>query len=107
MNGHAAMDVSLYRSGFGNHAATQAVSGALPIGRNSPQRVPFGLYTEQFSAPAFTAPRHENRHSWLSRMRPSAGHARYRPIEGGALSQPGTGEHAAASPNRLRANSWG
>jgi homogentisate 1,2-dioxygenase len=48
-------------TGFGNHFATEAVAGALPIGRNSPQKPPFGLYTEQLSGTAFTAPRHENR----------------------------------------------
>ena len=43
-----------YISGFGNHVATEAVAGALPVGRNAPQRPPFGLYTEQLSGTAFT-----------------------------------------------------
>lgn len=63
-----------YQSGFGNHFATEAVPGALPLAQNSPQRPAFGLYTEQISGTAFTAPRHENRRSWLYRLRPSAGH---------------------------------
>ncbi|MFN3537794.1 MAG: homogentisate 1,2-dioxygenase, partial [Brevundimonas sp.] len=45
-----------YMPGFGNHVATEAVAGALPQGRNSPQRAPFGLYAEQLSGTAFTAP---------------------------------------------------
>jgi homogentisate 1,2-dioxygenase len=50
-----------YQSGFGNEFATEALPGALPVGRNSPQRCPYGLYAEQFSGTAFTAPRHANR----------------------------------------------
>src|SRR3712207_4121031 len=70
-----------YLSGFGSHFATEAVQGALPEGRNSPQRPAFGLYAEQLSGTAFTAPRHENRRSWLYRMRPSAEHPPYRRYE--------------------------
>ncbi|QGP80611.1 homogentisate 1,2-dioxygenase [Sphingobium sp. CAP-1] len=89
-------------SGFGNHHATEAVAGALPVGRNSPQRVPFGLYAEQLSATAFTAPRAENRRSWLYRMRPSAGHAPFRPYDGNVLLRSAPFAEAAPSPNRLR-----
>ena len=74
-----------YMPGFGNHFATEAVPGALPEGRNSPQKPPFGLYAEQLSGTAFTAPRAENRRSWLYRMRPSAEHPPYRPYEGAPL----------------------
>ena len=49
-----------YMSGFGNELATEAGAEALPEGRNSPQRVPYGLYAEQLSGTAFTAPRREN-----------------------------------------------
>ena len=45
-----------YIPGFGNHVSTEAIPGALPVGRNSPQRPPYGLYTEQLSGTAFTAP---------------------------------------------------
>src|SRR5215467_11653296 len=75
-----------YQSGFGNHFATEAVPGALPQGRNSPQRPPYGLYAEQFSGTAFTAPRHANRRSWLYRIRPAAVHGRFRRIENGHIS---------------------
>ena len=61
-----------YMSGFGNEFATEALPGALPVGRNSPQKVAYGLYAEQFSGTAFTAPRHQNRRSWLYRIRPAA-----------------------------------
>lgn len=66
-----------YQSGFGNEFATEALPGALPVGRNSPQRAPYGLYAEQISGTAFTAPRHHNRRSWLYRIRPAALHGRF------------------------------
>jgi homogentisate 1,2-dioxygenase len=90
-----------YLSGFGSHFATEAVPGALPEGRNSPQRPPFGLYAEQLSGTAFTAPRAENRRTWLYRMRPSAEHPPYRRYEGAPLFAPGTAD-APLAPNRLR-----
>ena len=46
-----------YQAGFGNQFASEAVEGALPVGRNSPQKVAHGLYAELFSGTAFTAPR--------------------------------------------------
>lgn len=69
-----------YMSGFGNEFATEAIAGALPIGQNSPQRPPFGLYAEQMSGTAFTAPRATNRRSWLYRLRPSAVHGKFEPL---------------------------
>ena len=90
-----------YIPGFGNHVSTEAVPGALPIGRNSPQRPPFGLYAEQLSGTAFTAPRHENRRSWLYRMRPTAEHPPYTRYDGAARFAPGTSD-APLAPNRLR-----
>ena len=66
--------MAAYQSGFGNEFATEALPGALPVGRNSPQKAPYGLYAEQVSGTAFTAPRHSNRRSWLYRIRPSAMH---------------------------------
>jgi homogentisate 1,2-dioxygenase len=58
-------------AGFGNQFQSEAVPGALPVGRNSPQRAPLGLYAELLSGSAFTAPRHENRRTWLYRRQPS------------------------------------
>ncbi len=71
--------VSRYLSGFGNEHATEALPGALPVGQNSPQKVPYGLYAEQLSGTAFTAPRHANRRSWLYRIRPAALHGAFAP----------------------------
>lgn len=68
-----------YQSGFGNEYATEAVAGALPQGRNSPQRAPFDLYPELISGTAFTAPRHENRRTWMYRRQPSVVSGRYQP----------------------------
>ena len=65
-----------YMLGFGNEFQTEALPGALPIGQNSPQRCPYGLYAEQLSGSAFTAPRGANQRSWLYRIRPSVLHAR-------------------------------
>jgi homogentisate 1,2-dioxygenase len=92
-----------YMSGFGNEFATEAVAGALPEGQNSPQRVPYGLYAEQLSGTAFTAPRRENRRSWLYRLRPSSSHGTFRPLPEGLLRS-GPFNEAPATPNRLRWN---
>jgi homogentisate 1,2-dioxygenase len=63
-----------YMSGFGNGFETEALPGALPVGRNSPQRCAYGLYAEQLSGSPFTAPRASNERSWLYRIRPSVAH---------------------------------
>jgi homogentisate 1,2-dioxygenase len=69
-----------YQTGFANEFATEALPGALPAGRNSPQRAPYGLYAEQLSGTAFTAPRAHNRRSWLYRIRPAAVHKPFVPL---------------------------
>lgn len=74
-----------YQTGFANEFATEALPGALPDGRNSPQRAPYGLYAEQLSGTAFTAPRHANRRSWLYRIRPAAMHQPFVPMAEGLL----------------------
>ena len=89
-------------TGFANHFATQAVPGALPVGCNSPQKVPFGLYAEQLSGTAFTAPRAENRRSWLYRLRPTAQHGTYRPWQGAGQFRSAPFTDLPPSPNRLR-----
>ena len=90
-----------YNSGFGSEFATEALPGALPVGQNSPQRVPYGLYTEQMSGTPFTAPRTSNRRSWLYRIRPSVVHKPYRQIDRGLVR--GTPfDEATTSPNQLR-----
>ncbi|MEP6886163.1 MAG: homogentisate 1,2-dioxygenase [Gammaproteobacteria bacterium] len=94
------LNESGYQSGFGNEFATEALPGALPVGRNSPQRCPYDLYAEQFSGSAFTAPRNANRRSWLYRIRPAVMH---RPFQ--RLAHPHFDEganQAPLSPNQLR-----
>jgi homogentisate 1,2-dioxygenase len=90
-----------YMTGFGGHFETEAVAGALPKGRNSPQRPPFGLYAEQISGTSFTSPRHENRRSWLYRMRPTADHQPFTPY-GGAPLFGAPPSALPLAPNRLR-----
>ncbi len=87
-----------YQSGFGNEFASEALPGALPVGQNSPQKAPYGLYAELLSGTAFTMSRHEQRRTWLYRIRPSALHPAFvrleRQLAGGPLG--------AVTPNRLR-----
>jgi homogentisate 1,2-dioxygenase len=90
-----------YQTGFGNEFATEALPGALPAGQNSPQRAPYGLYAEQLSGTAFTAPRGSNRRSWLYRIRPAAMHRPFARYDGATAC---TNDFAAvdAPPNQLR-----
>jgi homogentisate 1,2-dioxygenase len=60
-----------YQAGFGNTFSTEALQGALPVGKNSPLHMPYGLYAEQLSGSAFTMKRGENLRSWLYRKQPS------------------------------------
>jgi homogentisate 1,2-dioxygenase len=89
-----------YQSGFGNEFATEALPGALPAHRNSPQRAPYGLYTEQISGTAFTAPRAHNRRSWTYRIRPGALHGPFTQIDNGRMSSHFA--HAAVPPGQMR-----
>ena len=90
-----------YQSGFGNEFATEAVPGALPAGQNAPQKHPLGLYTEQFSGTAFTAPRATNRRTWTYRIRPSVTHRPFAEIRQ-QLIRSGPFTEAPTSPNQLR-----
>src|ERR1700682_2796525 len=90
-----------YQSGFGNEFATEAVSGALPKGQNSPQKHPLGLYAEQWSGTPFTAPRATNRRSWLYRIRPSVTHRPFEQIDDGLLRSTPF-EEVPTPPNQLR-----
>ena len=89
-----------YQTGFGNEFATEALAGALPIGQNSPQKVAYGLYAEQLSGTAFTAPRGANRRSWLYRIRPAAVHRPFRRIDDGRIAC--RFDDVEATPNQLR-----
>lgn len=90
-----------YLSGFGNEFSSEAVAGALPAGQNSPQKTPFGLYAEQVSGSAFTAPRDHNLRSWQYRLRPSAAHTASRLIPHPTLRTAPCAE-AVTPPDRLR-----
>ncbi|MFY9316558.1 MAG: homogentisate 1,2-dioxygenase [Burkholderiales bacterium] len=90
-----------YQTGFGNTFCTEAVRGALPVGQNSPQRAPRGLYAEVLSFTAFTAPRAENLSAWVYRLRPSAMQAPYRRAASGLLRS-GPFAEVDAPPDRLR-----
>ena len=96
-----AADRITYQSGFGNTFSTEALKNALPVGRNSPQRPPKGLYPEVLSGTAFTAPRAENRSSWLYKLRPSAMHGPYKRMKDGLLRS-GPFTEVETPPNRLR-----
>ena len=89
-----------YQSGFGNEFASEALPGALPIGQNSPQKCAYGLYAEQLSGTAFTAPRGVNRRSWLYRICPSAKHQPFKRIDNGGLTS--DFDAAPTPPNQLR-----
>ena len=89
-----------YQSGFANHFETEALAGALPIGRNSPQKCAYGLYAEQFSGSAFTAPREHNKHSWLYRIRPSVIASDFVPLDHPNLSL--LAADVVTNPNQMR-----
>ena len=89
-----------YQSGFANECATEALPGALPVGRNSPQKCPYGLYAEQLSGTAFTAPRSANRRSWLYRVRPGVMHRPFEQMANGRLVS--RFDEIATPPHQLR-----
>ncbi len=90
-----------YQTGFGNWFETEALAGTVPVGRNSPQRVAHGLYAEQLTGTAFTAPRHANRHAWLYRIRPGAVHGRFEAFDQPAFHNDFSGR---PTPEKLRWN---
>ena len=91
-----------YQTGFGNEFATEALAGALPVGQNSPQKVAYGLYAEQISGTAFTAPRSHNRRTWTYRIRPAAVHSEFKQIDNGLIVSDFT--QIPSTPNQLRWN---
>ena len=102
-----AQDEQRYQSGFGNEFATEAVKGALPQGQNSPQKAPLGLYTEQLSGTAFTAPRATNRRTWTYRIRPSVTHKPFHELPAdspSSLFRSGPFTEIPAPPNQMRWN---
>ena len=92
-----------YQTGFGNNFSSEALPGALPLGRNSPQKAPYGLYAELLSGSAFTAPRAENRRTWVYRIRPSAMHKPFVRIDK-RLLRGAPFDEMAPPPTQLRWN---
>jgi len=90
-----------YQTGFGNEFATEAVEGALPVGQNSPQKAPLGLYAEQFSGTAFTVPRATNKRTWTYRIRPSVLHRPFEQIDH-KLFRSSPFDEIVTTPNQLR-----
>lgn len=70
-----------YLTGIGNHFESEAEKGALPIGQNSPQKAPLGLYAEQLSGTSFLSFRHENLRTWFYRIKPSVVHSAFKEID--------------------------
>src|SRR3954454_10276296 len=94
-----------YMSGFGNSFETEALPGALPVGRNSPQRAAYGLYAEQLSGTAFTAPRASNRRTWFYRIRPSVQHGvGFKPMPSGLIRTAPCRDEADLPIGQLRWN---
>ncbi len=92
-----------YMSGFGNSFETEALPGALPVGRNSPQKCNYGLYAEQLSGSPFTAPQASNQRSWLYRIRPAVRHSgRFVKIDKGAIRTAPTREDSELPIGQLR-----
>ncbi|XP_022188930.1 homogentisate 1,2-dioxygenase-like [Nilaparvata lugens] len=91
-----------YLCGFGNEFSSEdpRCPGALPKKQNSPQKCPYGLYAEQLSGTAFTAPRLENKRSWLYRIRPCVIHQPFTPIEAANFTNDWTSNHP--NPNQMR-----
>ncbi|XP_020892522.1 homogentisate 1,2-dioxygenase [Exaiptasia diaphana] len=89
-----------YMSGFGNEFASEALPGALPKGQNNPKKCPYGLYNEQLSGSAFTAPRKDNVRSWLYRIRPSVMHKPFEPLDEGIVSS--NWNEVPPNPNQMR-----
>ncbi len=93
-----------YMPGFGNDFETEALPDALPQGMNSPQKCNYGLYGEQISGTAFTAPTDQNERSWCYRIRPSVKHSqRYERID---LPYWKTAPHLAENVTSLGQYRW-
>src|SRR5215211_7175473 len=102
---HASAIAAGYMSGFGNSFETEALAGALPLGRNSPQKVSYGLYAEQLSGSPFTAPQAANQRTWLYRIRPTVRHTgRFVRIDAGALRTAPERDQSEPAIGQLR---WG
>ncbi|KAK0434287.1 homogentisate 1,2-dioxygenase [Armillaria borealis] len=66
-----------YQVGFGNRFASEAIPGILPQGQNHPQKNKYGLYMEGMTGSPFVAPRPQNLHAFMYRIRPSLDHKKF------------------------------
>lgn len=93
-----------YQAGFGNHFETEKTEGCLPKGQNNPQKSPHGLYAEQVSGSAFTAPREQNLRTWQYRIRPSVVHSGIFDKTQDGLIRSAPLDETLAPPTQLRWN---
>ncbi|KAL6770098.1 hypothetical protein ACKKBG_A33590 [Auxenochlorella protothecoides x Auxenochlorella symbiontica] len=91
-----------YQSGFGNDFESEALPGSLPVGQNNPREAPYGLYAEQLSGTAFTAPRTHNQRAWLYRIRPSVTHEPFHPLNFPVETLSANFTTGTITPNQLR-----
>jgi homogentisate 1,2-dioxygenase len=93
--------VNIYNTGFGSYFESEATEGALPIGKNSPQKHPLGLYPEQINGSAFTCPRQDNLRTWVYRIQPSVVQSEFEPIVQLRLQSPPF-NNMHANPTQMR-----
>lgn len=93
-----------YLTGFGSEFSSEdpRCPGSLPVGQNSPQVCPYGLYAEQLSGTAFTCPREYNKRSWFYRIRPCVQHTPFQRFKGGNMTADWNSNHP--NPNQMRWN---
>lgn len=95
-----------YLHGLGNHFESEVIKGALPRGRNNPQKCEYGLYAEQLSGTSFTQERHKNLRTWLYRILPTVGHSDHTPFSDNEfpnfVSDFRKDENMAVFPDQLR-----
>ncbi|KIM93627.1 hypothetical protein OIDMADRAFT_61273 [Oidiodendron maius Zn] len=70
-----------YLQGFGNEHQSEFIPGALPIGQNSPQLCPYGLYAEQITGTSFAASRSASMRNFLYRRRPACVRGKFTKID--------------------------
>ena len=71
------------------------------------QTCPYGLYAEQLSGTAFTAPRAQNKRSWLYRIRPSVTHEPFHTLAFPPETLTAEFQGAVLTPNQLRCGARG
>jgi homogentisate 1,2-dioxygenase len=95
-----------YMHGFGNYFESESIPGALPLGRNSPQKPPHGLYAEVISGTAFTAPRDKNFRTWMYRKQPSVVNGQFHPLNHVELKTAGSPDQTDSPPTPPNPFRW-